>query len=325
MNAPEPRNLPTHVAFADETQHNDGRYRAVCVVSVRREDARRIEGRVRSLLDESGVSELKWKKLTGAKMRFAASKVVEYAVAGAVRGDLRIDTFVWDTEDSRNKVEGRDDRANLQRMYYRIFRAVLRGRWPRGGRWMLCPDYNSLIDWGALGDYLASAGSRREMRIDLFAPERDRRWVHDYGIHQIKEVASHESPLIQVADLFAGLAVYSRGCFLRYEQWRRLEVAEQLELFGEVGAAQVTLSASDRERCPVLHRLAERCSAHKLGVSLESRHGLETRSPRDPINFWLYRPQRASDKAPTKSERTREPYAGGYHSATALQQIGDAT
>ncbi len=102
---------------------------------------------------------------------------------------------------------------------------------------------------------------------------------------------------MQVADLFAGLGVYSRANYERYPAWR-VAAAGQLALFNDAEAGSLTLTSSDRERCPVLHELVERCRVRRLGVGLEGSHGLETRNPRNPINFWVYRPQRLSDKAP---------------------------
>lgn len=73
----------------------------------------------------------------------------------------------------------------------------------------------------------------------------------------------------------------------------------QLRLFDDAEAGALALSSSDRERCPVLHELVERCRLRGLGVGLEGSHGLETRKHRNPINFWVYRPQRLSHKAHT--------------------------
>lgn len=54
---------------------------------------------------------------------------------------------MWDITDSRHDIQGRDDIANLGRMYHHLFVDILRNRWPDDARWMVHPDENSALDW----------------------------------------------------------------------------------------------------------------------------------------------------------------------------------
>ena len=116
---------PTHVGFADESHYNIGRYRGLGLVSLEVKNLRRLEVDLRSLLDQSNVNELKWKNIDGAKERLAAKKLLRSAVRHAKRGTLRADILIWDIEDPRHKIRGRDDLANLERTYYKLFKNVM--------------------------------------------------------------------------------------------------------------------------------------------------------------------------------------------------------
>ncbi|OYW04890.1 MAG: hypothetical protein B7X11_02445, partial [Acidobacteria bacterium 37-65-4] len=139
---PDERTNPSHVGFSDESQHNQGRFRSVALLSMALSDARSWHTALRGLLDESGVAEFKWSRLGGARERFAANKLLNFAVHEARHRRLRADVLIWDTEDGRHKVEGRDDQANLQRMYFHLHVNVLHRRWGHESTWKLHPDMN---------------------------------------------------------------------------------------------------------------------------------------------------------------------------------------
>lgn len=119
----------THVGFSDESNWNTGRFRSLGLVTAPLEYLDGLARELRHLLEESDMAEFKWKKLDGAKERFTAQKMCKFTVDKACAMQLRVDVLVWDIQDSRHSVHGRDDIANLQRMYYHLFRNVLRARW----------------------------------------------------------------------------------------------------------------------------------------------------------------------------------------------------
>ncbi|MBC7249932.1 MAG: DUF3800 domain-containing protein, partial [Anaerolineae bacterium] len=147
----------THVAYSDESFYNRGRYRSIAMVTLEADSSEPFSRSVRRLLDESEVKEFKWQKLRQARERFAAQKLVDFVIEKALLGILRVDVLTWDTEDSRHKIQGRDDIANLQRMYYHLFKDALK-RWPGDSTWRLYPDENSALDWETVRDYLDMAG-----------------------------------------------------------------------------------------------------------------------------------------------------------------------
>jgi hypothetical protein len=293
----------THVGFADESNWNTGRFRSLGMVTLSLSHLESIEGEVRRLLNESGVQEFKWRNLRGARERFAAEKLCAFAVDKASAGQLRVDVLVWDIEDSRHKIPKRDDTANLRRMYYHLFRSVLRKRWPDNAIWRLHPDEHTAMDWETLQDFLERKSVSIETNRSLFADNRfPFRLRRKFGIEEIRPVSSGGHPLLQIADLFAGLAVFSRDKYHEYNEWLQNN-SGQRSLFDEANASS-NPSRSSQERFTVLKQFDEACKRRSLGVSLKSSHGLRTPDPQNPSNFWMYEVQHPEDKAPQKSGKS---------------------
>ena len=292
----------THVGFADESYWNTGRFRSLGLVTTSLRSLNVLDGELRSLLDESNVREFKWKKLKGAKERFAAEKLCKFAVDRASAGQLRVDVLLWDIEDSRHKIAKRDDIANLERMYYHLFRNVLRARWPDDAVWRLHPDEQKALNWKTMQDCLENRSVTVEVERSLFTGGQFRaRLRREFGIEEIRSVSSEEHRLLQIADLFAGLAVFSRDKFDDYQRWLQTSSPQAL-LFNEDDASTIS-SRSSRERFSVLKEFNDLCKQSRLGVSLICKQGLWTPDPRNPINFWIYEAQHPEDKAPRKGNR----------------------
>lgn len=271
----------THIAYADETHHNIGQYRGVALITLDANRAGYVTDCLRTILFESSIEEFKWAKLKSARYRFAAQKIVDIVLKWLIQGFMRIDVLSWDIEDSRHKIQNRSDIRNLRRMYYFLFRNVLSRRWPEGSVWEVYPDESSFAAASHLG-YLG----------------KDEDWNEDarrVKIKRVLEVQSVQEPLVQLADMIAGMTVYSRSSFDTYKHW-----TEQIKITSDrqPSKAKGIFSGADLERCAVINHLYESCKTNKMGVSLTSTRGLRTRSPERRLNFWWYEPQALYDKAP---------------------------
>ncbi|MHB2153726.1 DUF3800 domain-containing protein [Calditrichota bacterium GD2] len=287
----------THVGFSDESNWNTGRFRSLGLVTCPIKYLDELQTQLQKLIQESGISEFKWKKLRGAKERFAANKICEFTIYNARIGKLRVDILIWDIEDSRHKIEKRDDIANLQRMYYKIFQNVFRKRWPNDSIWRLYPDEQTAIDWDTIKDYLKRASESIEIEQSLLTQGKILLSIkQEFGIEEILPVSSKEHSLVQLVDLFAGMAVFSYDKFDEYHIWLK-NTSQQTSLFEE---DSLKTSKGSIERFKVFNQLDRLCKKYRLGVSLRSRKGLWTANPANPINFWLYEPQHPKDKAPVK-------------------------
>lgn len=289
----------THIGFSDESNWNTGRFRSLGLVTVPSNCLAHIENELRQTLKESDIKEFKWKWLNGARERFAAQKMCRFAIENACSGRLRVDVLVWDIQDNRHKIAKRDDIANLGRMYYHLFRNVLRARWPSSAVWKLYPDEHTSLNWSTLEDCLDNKSFAVEVDNSLFTGGQFLiRLRREFGIEEIQPVVSGEHLLVQLADLFAGLAVFSREKFIEYEAWLRV-TSPQASLFDEADPLSNS-TRSLRERFPVLKEFKDLCKRRRMGVSLKSTRGLWTPKPENPLNFWLYEPKHINDKAPIK-------------------------
>lgn len=292
----------SHVGLSDESHWNIDRFRSLGLVTASVECFDDLEADLRALLDESEVPEFEWKKLGGAKERFAAEKMCSFAVEKARAGVLRVDVLVWDIEDSRHKIANRDDIANLHRMYYHLFRNVLRARWPDNAVWRLYPDEHSAMDWATVQDCLECVAVGFEAERSLLSQGKIRVSLRrEFGLEEISPASSRERPLLQLADLFAGLAVFSREKFDEYQAWVPSSAGQGC-LFDDE-SEQAASSRRSQERFRVLSPFNDLCKKYKLGVSLKTCRGLRTFNPENPLNFWVYEPQDSFDKAPRRSGR----------------------
>jgi hypothetical protein len=289
----------SHIAYADESYYTDERFRSVAVVTLESSDREAFSKTFRALLDDSGIDEFKWNKLRQARERFAAIKLIDEAIRLAANQQLRVDVLIWDIHDSRHQIQGRDDTANFQRMYYHLFKNVLLRRWPSQSTWNLFPDENSALGWTTVQDYLDTAGISIEIASSLFDEKPfSIRLSRDFQIVQIEEVSSTLEPICQVADLFSGIGAYSHTAFSRYNQWLDSENGQLL--LGIDTHEILSLSNSERERFRIMKYLDDKCKACRFRVSLKTAKGFKTFDPKFPINFWPYEPQHPEDKAPTK-------------------------
>jgi hypothetical protein len=286
----------THVAYSDETHHNLGRFKGIGVVTAAINHATQASEEVKAILVTANVRELKWEKLRTARDRLAAIRVADWLFS---RIDvLRADVLTWDIEDARHRLSGRDDVANLHRMYHHLMNNVLR-RYPSGCTWKLYPDEQDSIDWDRVHEFLDGAGMRSRFQKNVVALTYRMRFEKDFRVVQIVPSKSEVEPLIQVADLLAGMAAFSRTHIATYRKWKDRE-SGQGNFFE---AEEPTFSGGEREKCAVLSDFRYRCHKCALPVNLNSTNGLQTRDPRIALNFWHYEPQREGDKAPTRATR----------------------
>ncbi|MBW2599853.1 MAG: DUF3800 domain-containing protein [Deltaproteobacteria bacterium] len=295
------RNI-THIGFSDESHWNIGRFRSLALVTLPLEYLDTINTELTDLLFDSGLKEFKWSELQGARSRLAAEKICDFIIQKASKGILRVDVLIWDIQDRRHNIRGRDDTANLQRMYYHLFLNVLRERWPDDAVWRLYPDEHTAMKWQEVKDFLTAASLRREKQATLSNWNKfSVRLRSEFGIEEIIETTSSKSPLLQVADLFAGLAVFSREKYEGYSAWHKSD-ALQMKISEEQEPASP--SKRDLERFMVLKHFDDACKNLKMGVSLKSNRGLWTPYPQNPINFWMYVPQHPADRAPRRVGKT---------------------
>lgn len=156
------------------------------------------------------------------------------------------------------------------------------------------------MDWNTVQDCLENVADRLEVEQSLFTGGQFRiRLRREFSLEEIRQVSSHEQPLLQLADLFAGMAVFSRDRFDAYQKWLAAKEPQSQLFDGRNEAPDASPSA--RERFLLLEYFDRACKKRKLWVSLKRKNGLWTPNPKNPINFWMYEPQHPKERAPTKA------------------------
>lgn len=278
-------------AYCDESYVTASRFRGIACVSLPEVHCDGLAKRLAESLVDAGLRELKWSETGDGRHARAARRFIDAAFNAFACG-LRIDVLVWDTQDARHAVPGRDDNANYERMFFHLLTVALRKR-PTGSVWRIGCDQREGVDWQALFDCVRAVGRRPDSQAALFGEFLAR---EKYIVREVAELRSQTATLVQLADLFAGVSVFSRSRYDFYEAWKMRE-SKQGRLFA---GAERRFSKSDQERFPILDGLNERGKAAKLRLSLRRNRGLRTMDGRQAVNVWWYEPQHGMDKAPKR-------------------------
>lgn len=283
--------------YSDESGCFHRRYQSIGAVSGKTDDLAELRSELKEILSSKNVKEVKFSKVKTHSLKIKAAQLfVEKGIKFAGQNKVRIDVLVWDIEDSRHSVRRRDNVANLERLYYKIFRHIFE-RWAQID-WEIYPDQGSAIDWKKIKGYLDSTKTPRKKPniIALFEQERK-----EFSPKKIEPLKSHAEPLIQIADLFAGMACFTRKDGRECVEWLEYQkVKDQQSLFKQETKTIRKPSKTKCNRFGLVGMLSETCKNYKLGVNLRKKHYLWTPIPHNPINFWNYEPKHPEDKAPTK-------------------------
>ena len=292
----ESRRQVPHFGFSDESTWNEKRYRSIGLLTLRAEHAGRISLAAEQALSASNMDALSWKDLRTKNTLRAGKSLLGLVARLAKGGWLRIDVLVWDTHDTRHRVLRRDDTENLARMYYHLMENTTRQRWPDSAHWVMNVDSRADIDWTVLQDCLngKSRWEKANMRV-----QQSHFDLSNISTRQgIQVVQDDGHVLIQIADLFAGLAAFSWNQREAHSHW--LSENGSQRMFGELRTNRHISSSSSYKHQIALefHKLN---SLEGLNVSHNPNAGFKTFNPSNRINFWHYSPQHQSDKAPTKT------------------------
>ena len=175
-------------------------------------------------------------------------------------------------------------------------------RWPDDSVWTLYPDEHTALDWKTLRECLDNVRLQMDVATPtLFDRDRSIRLWQEFGPSAIHPAISGERPLLQLADLFAGMAIFSYQEYSAYKAWQQSCFSPTLFSFMDENESDRNSSKISRVRFSLLHEFYTECKRRKLGVGLNESQGLRTRDPSNPLNFWMYMPQHPEDIAPLRN------------------------
>lgn len=289
--------------FSDESGIvHPSRYATIALISGEDNYTKCLNKKLKCVLYNQQKDEIKLSKVSSEKHISIAKDFVKMGLAYIAKSKIKVDVICWDKEDSRHKgVRNRCDIQNLIRMYYHGLHSLIRGWGANITNWHFYPDEQSAIDWE--NDVLSYL--RNKMfdfndyhDLDIFDIDLDKFKLINMRFKS-NELSSKQYPIIQLADLFAGIVRMSRENGYEFDQWRP---KNQMSMFEPVSTSN-ELSSISKNRIPkfkVLDCFKNEASRNKLGVNFSENKYFKTFNRKTNLFIWHYHPQGEYDKAPTK-------------------------
>lgn len=280
-------------AYSDESFQDP--YHAISVVSGRKNLLLNLREELQTILNDKNIKEVKFSDIRTYPPKIEAAKeFIDKGIEFAKNNMIRIDVLILYLEDFRHSISDMDDVENWARMYYKVLRCISE-RWNQI-KWEIYPDEQYAIKWYKIVNFLNRTNIHRRKPHFLTLFEQD---IHRIRFIRLKQLRSYEEPLIQLADLFAGIVCFSRK--KSYECWIEYNYRnKQQSLFRKEVDTRNQISESDLNRFEFIFKIYENCKESGLKVSYRSKRYLWTPNPSYPMNFWHYEPKSIKDKAPQK-------------------------
>jgi len=277
------------LAYSDESGIFDRRYQAIGVISGPDYELALLRTALRNILGKENVNELKFVNIRRSKGKTmkAAQRFITCAIGEfAIQTRLRIDVITWGDENSLEIIQSNDHIAKLEDMYHRVLTHI--GRQWRQINWNFYPDANSQIHWNQIISFLnrTSLARFKPRLLQLFESNDP---SQSFKFSNVKELSSSCEPLIQLADLFAGMARFSREegeqCVQWLNSWGNRAQLRFSELLNK-GYSESDTTRTNRARFELIGKFDKLCKRYKMRVSLRTNKCLWTFDPTYPINFW---------------------------------------
>ena len=277
--------MKDYYIFADESNFNKGQYRSVGAIVINERCLDVIDTQLKYILNQyniNNITSFKWAKIQSDNKFNALKYFLIFLFPFLEKRLVTIHTLTWDTYDSRHDVEHRDDTENLSIMYYNLIKDITSKKLVCQESLKIYPDQNNSMDW----EYLQMLLRNNSTKYDY-----NNNYIIDSHEIYIKESSTEKHNLIQIADIFAGIARTSYEDYDDYEFYN----PQQTRL-----VPLKKISRRQKYRFEIYNIIKKWGEDHKYQISINSKRGFNSFNQYAPINFWFYTPQRFNDKAPTK-------------------------
>jgi hypothetical protein len=284
----------TFQIFSDESGYEGGnQFGCLAKIVGEKHNQKELNQELKKVLEKYGIEELKFKNVNNNRKVAASKEYIDLSLKYINQGLVGIHVIIWDKKDSRHSVYGRCDIANLCRMYYHNLRSINK-QWIVDAQWEFYPDEFSAINWHTdVVKYLNDRPLKAICKLepDLFGFYTDLK----INYSKVKELSSKNFPILQLADIYAGLCRTSRQEHINYKKWH-LKQSSQQSLFQTLNTFDV--SKSLQYKFLVKEHFKLKCDNFKLGVNISQNGYLQTFRASRKLSIWHYTPQGEFDKAP---------------------------
>lgn len=290
-----------HYIFADESGWDkDNRYGSLAKVSGTYEDTKKLNQRLKEILSDFKSSEAKFKGVNGHSSKMLALNFIKESISCLTSSEIKIHVLVWDKQDSRHQVKNRCDVENLKRMYHHNLRLV-KSNWGIETDWSFYPDEFTQIDWqNDVVRFLQDSSLQRNKnpeQLTFFEDIKDIRIKYN----NVLELQSDKYPIVQLADLYAGIVRTSRSESSVFNHWLSQKSREALPSLFEFDEPKLEISKSKIYKFELMQEFQNECKAKRLGVNFSESKYFKTFNHKNNIVLWHYEPQGVYDKAPIKN------------------------
>lgn len=280
-------------AFSDESNYNKGEHRSLAMIMFNESIINSFEKEFKKILNDynqTNIKSFKWTEMKTSHKITALKEILEILFEYMENDLVYVETIKWSTLDERHNIPRRDDKLNLSIMYYRLISDLVSKKTTTGDEVTLYSDHNNIMAWEELEKYIIYAdGCANEKEIEKFGVILATKKVN------ILEKTTSQKNLIQLADIFAGIARTSFEDYDKYEKWNN---SHQNQL-----TKSESYSNRQKYRFEIYEIIDKWAKKNKLQISLKGNRGFRSYNPNSPLNFWVYEPQHENDKAPVKKQK----------------------
>jgi len=295
--------MEPYLIFSDESGYDgDNQFGCLAKISGSRENTKALNQELKIILQKHRKEEFKFKEIKNGRTIQIAKDFINVTIEFLKSSKIKLHILVWDKKDSRHQVYNRCDIENLKRMYFHHLKAIKK-HWRIDTNWEFYPDEFSAINWAEdVVKYLENTTIKpvkSKDQIELFESFSGIKIKYQ----KVKELSSKDYPIIQLADLYAGLIRTARAeseTFFEWYQKKKFELQPSFFDYEQNLQPSNTLSL----KFEVMYHFKKRADDFRLGVNLSKLKYFSSLNSKSNINIWHYEPQGDYDKAPTKNNRS---------------------
>lgn len=257
-------------AFSDESNYSNGDYKSIALIGIHENIIWEFENKLIKILSKYDISShsFKWKNIRSKNKANALKELLDYMFPLMEEELIKIEVLIWNIYDKRHNIVGRNDSENLSYMYNKIIKDFAERNLNENDIMYLFPDQNSAVNWKELEEILYNQKIYSEEHIPMLEMVLERKKVI------IKESSTEKEPIIQIADIFAGMGRSSFEDYNIYEHW----LTPQQTLFKEIKKP----TNRQKYRFPIYKIVDEWAKKNKMQISLKSKRGFFSHNPNTP-------------------------------------------